>query len=264
MKKKLLSIRSMKVPFLLFFLILTAHVNSEAITAQDIITKSEYIYPGKTIKSNVTYTFKEQGNPDRIMKMRRFYKNYMGKNGIYSKVLFFYDYPPDIKDVSFMVWAYAGKPEDKWIYLPFLDSVTKLEKDEGADFKGSELKTVDLVPRDPNLDNHKTIKEDKNYYVIESVPLSKNPKYPYSKLIKWIRKDNFTKEKIEYFDLDNKLLKLQEIKWKTMKGALIWDSVHVKNVQNSNETTLVNKDVMVDEEIPDLFFSVDQMKESNY
>lgn len=256
-------IRSTKISILLFVFVLIAPIKSEAVTANEAVTRSEYNYPGMTIKSNIVYTFKEKGESDRTMKMRRYFKNYMGKNGVYSKILFLYDYPPDIKGVSFMVWANAGKPEDKWIYLPFLNDVMKLENEEGADFKGSELKTVDLVPRDPSLDTHKIIQESETHYIIESTPKTKETKYPYSKLIKWIRKGSFIKEKIEYYDLNNKLLKIQEIKWKNIKDAWVWDSVHAKNVQNSKETHLANNDIVVDEDISDSFFSVEQMKKAN-
>lgn len=232
------------------------------LTAEQIIAKSEDVYPGMDQQSKLTFTIKEPDGGERKVVLRRYWKNYPSDADVDSKVLVFHEYPPDTKGTAFMVWTYkssARRPEDMWIYLPILRKVQKLPEHPDEIFSGSNLKPADMIPRDAGLDRHRLLREEtienQKYYVIESVPKENNPNYNYGKLVKWINRDNFLKERIDYYGTDGSLLKTQLITWKYMKNAHVWEKVVITNVKTNVQTILSISDIEIDRGLGDKIFT---------
>jgi len=239
---------------------------AEKLSAREIIEKSENVYPGMDQQSKLTFIIKEPGGDERKVILRRFWKNYPKDPEIDSKVLVFHIYPPDTRGTAFMVWTYkssTGRPEDMWIYLPLLRKVQKLPQHPDEIFSGSNLKPADMIPRDPDLDTHRLLREEtinnQEYYVIESVPKKHDPNYNYSKVIKWINKKNFLKERVDYYDMDGSLLKTQLITWKKVKNAYVWEKVVITNVKTGVQTILYISDIKVDTGLKDRLFTLRTM-----
>lgn len=238
----------------------------EVLSAADIAVMSESVYPGKDQKSRLTFIIREANNTQRKVILHRFWKRYNKKGNIMSKVIVFHEYPPESMGSSFMSWSYnlkANKQDDQWLYIPLLKVPQKLPEPVQELFGESSLKPADMAPRDVELDNHKLIKEETigntDYYVIESIPKKKNVNYDYGKLIKWIKKDNFLKEKVEYYDYDGKPLKEQFITWKNVGKAWVWEKVVIRNLQTSVEIILSVNDIEVDTGLSDKIFTTDNM-----
>lgn len=262
-----------KKSFLLLFLVtligfasITTSTAQGALTAKEIIAKAESVYPGMDQKSKLTFIIKESEGSARKVVLRRYWKNYPDDPKIDSKVLVFHEYPPDVRGTVFMVWTYKAstkRPEDMWIYLPILRKVQKLPKHPDEIFSGSNLKPADMIPRDPALDMHKLLREEtianQEYYVIESIPKKKNPNYNYSKVVKWINKKNFLKERIDYYDSNGDLLKTQLITWKQIKDAYVWEKVVITNVKTGIQTILNISDIEVDTGLKDRLFTLRTM-----
>jgi hypothetical protein len=233
-------------------------------TVEEIVTRSEQVYPGLDQRSKLTFLIKEAGGFERKIVLRRFWKNYNGENGIASKMMIFYEYPPEEKGQSFMTWSYTGRADDRWIYLPLLRQVQKVPEKMTGGFQAIDFRPEDMAPRPVDLDRHRLVKEEvidnKPYYVIETVPKSQEQDQIYGKWIKWISKDQYLKEKIDYYDRNNKLWKEQFISWKKLGPSWVWEKVMIKNLQTNVQTSLIITEVQVDSDLPDKFFTERTMK----
>ncbi|MCI0527289.1 MAG: outer membrane lipoprotein-sorting protein, partial [Nitrospira sp.] len=198
------------------------------LTVEEIVKRSEEVHPGKDHASKLTFTIRDQDGHERKEVLRRFWKGYGGKGGLDFKLIVFNEYPPDKKGNAFLEWAYkpgSGKEPDRKFYLKFLNAVNKVPKGSDEGFASSDLKPSEMAPRPVELDRHKMLKEEviesRSYYVIESGPKKHDSSYPYSKVVKWITKDDFLKEKLQYYNLDGNLFKEQTITWKKIKDAWV-------------------------------------------
>lgn len=244
-----------------------AHTHA-SLLASDIAQKSENVYPGKDQRAKLTFTIKETDGGERKSVLRRYWKNYSGQNGLDFKVLVFNEYPPDAKGSSFMLWSYdprSGKPADRWLYIPILNKVNKLLPNaENAGIASSDLNPNDMVSRPVDRDAHKLVGEEvvgnRSYYVIESTPKKPDPAFSYGKVVKWITKDLFLKERVDYYDLQGKLLKTQYITWKPINDAWVWEKVVINNAQTGTETYLSINDIKINSGLQDTFFSERSMK----
>lgn len=231
-------------------------------TAEEIAAKAEDVYPGMDQQSKLTFTIREPDGAERKVVLRRYWKNYPDDPAIDSKVLVFHEYPPDTTGTAFMVWTYKAsknRPEDMWIYLPILRKVQKLPEHPDEIFSGANLKPADMIPRDVSLDRHMLLREEtienQEYYVIESAPKENNPNYNYGKVVKWIKKGDFLKERIDYYSVDGTLLKTQLITWKQLKNAYVWEKVVITNVKTGVQTVLSISDIEIDKGLNDRVFT---------
>lgn len=241
-------------------------ITQAELSADEIIKKAEK-FPGNDQRSKITFKIKKDDGSERKMVSVRFWKNYEGKNGIDSKTLIFNEYPPEQRGSAFMSWAYreeAGKPDEQWIYIPFIRKVQKIPGKGDESFQGSDLKASDMTPRDVLLDKHTLVREEtienQDYYVVKSEPKISSSNYPYIKVVKWITKDNFLKERMDYYQSDGTLLKKQAISWKRVNKVWVWEKVVMTNAVTSSQTVLTFTDVRIDSGLSDSIFSERMMK----
>jgi hypothetical protein len=239
----------------------------EGITGREIINKAENINPGSDQRSKLTFHFKEKDGSERKMIMQRFWKNYRGENGVDSKVMIFQEYPPESKGSGFMGWFYRTGPKksEAWLYIPVLRKVIQLpDSNNDEAFQGSDLRPGDMAVRNVEEDTHTFLGEEtldgKSYYMVESVPKKKDPLYQYGKVVKWISKDLFLKDKVDFYDETGKLFKKQTISWKKQDNAWVWDKVTTVNVQTGVETHLDVSDIKIDTGIQDSHYSERNLK----
>lgn len=244
------------------FSVTTPSLTYGELTVDQIVEKSEDVYPGTDQQSKLTFIIREADGAERKVVLRRYWKNYQKESEYDSKVLVFNEYPPDTKGTAFMVWTYNSstqKPEELWIYLPILRKVQKLPEHPDEIFSGANLKPADMIPRDVSLDKHKLLREEtienQQYYVIESTPKVKTQSYSYGKVVKWIKKNDFLKERIDYYDAEGTMLKKQLISWKKIKDAYVWEKVVLTNVKTDVQTILNISDVEINTGLTDASFT---------
>lgn len=244
---------------------------AEALVGKDIIAKSEAVYPGKDQLSKLTFLIQNPDNADEERKfvLRRYWKRYENAkaNEPASKVLVFNEYPPDSKGSSFMVWSYASGSKvqnEQWLYIPILGKVEKVPNPVDEMFGEASLRPSEMGPRLPDLDTHTLLKEEminkQDYYVVESKPKKALADYSYSKVVKWITKDTFLKEKAEYYDMDGKLMKRERISWSPVGDAWVWQKVVINNLLTNIQIIISINDVKVDTGLKDSLFNVKTMK----
>ena len=249
------------------------------LTAAEILKKSLEVHGGNDSISTLTFTFMEPDQRERTLSYTMLWKDYKGQDGITTKMIFFKEFPPADKGIAYMTWMYRpekNQDDDEWLYLPELRTVRKLskkisdptnehdKKDEDSEFTKSVLHRAQLVPRSPDLDTYELVRTDnidgKEYYVIERMPKQNDSEYPYVKTINWISKDNFLLTKIDYLDLNGKLVLHQDIKWQKIADAWVWDEVRATDKETGNTTVLKVTDVRINIGLDDESFTKRVMK----
>ena len=241
------------------------------LTAPEIVTKARNVKGGDDTISRLTFTFHKPDGSEKKVVYTMAWKDYGGKDDVDHKVIFFNEYPPDDNGKSYMIWIYDNRQDDEWMYLPELRMVRKVTHDESHHhndkedvFANSVLTQVNLLPRDPNLDDHKLLGEDEvnghTDYVVESVPKQANKNFPYQKTRRWIAKDNFLTERIDYYDDTGNVLLRQTTKWKKIGDAWVWEQVVGVNPKNDARTVLDISDIRVNNGLKDEAFSARTMR----
>jgi len=235
---------------------LIQNVSSQSLSGKEIVEKAYNRETGEDQTSNLTMTLINKHGDQRVRKIKQFRKDF----GDIEKSIMFFQSPADIKNTSFMNWAYdSEKNDDQWIYLPALKRVKRISSDSKSDyFMGSDFTYDDLGDRKLEADNHKLLDEEtidgKVCYIIESI--SKDEDYIYSKTITWIMKDSFIGFKKEFYDEDGDLLKILFIKEiKEVAGFLIITNSEMNNVQKDHKTSMILEDVKINTKISSGKFS---------
>jgi outer membrane lipoprotein-sorting protein len=164
-----------------------------------------------------------------------------------------------------MTWSWDdGRDDDQWIYLPALKRVKRIASDSKNDsFMGSDFTYDDLGDRHPSEDTHTLIGEETvdglPCYVVESVPLEKNPAY--AKTITRIHKDSWVGLRKEYFDSRGELVKVLEIgKREKIDGFWVVTDMTMKDLDRGSSTRITMNAVRFDIPLNDQLFSERQMR----
>jgi outer membrane lipoprotein-sorting protein len=238
---------------------------AEGLTGLDVMKKVESLTQGDDTSSTVTLRLITAQGQERKIETTRYWKNYRGKDGFYSKTLFFTDFPPDAKGTGFLIWDYAqeGKIDELWLYLPSLRKVSRVStRDQNYAFMGSDLTFADMGQRRIDEDAHNLVGtkpcDGKTCYIVESTP--KESGAAYGKRILWILADDWRPTKIEYYDPKKELLKVQTIDWQKEGDLWVWKESRVKNAQTNHQTYFTISNLKVNRGLRDDLFSERTLK----
>ncbi|MBI3399183.1 MAG: outer membrane lipoprotein-sorting protein [Deltaproteobacteria bacterium] len=214
---------------------------SHAADVTDIMKKSQlaFLYPGKDMKARVYMRLINKDGKERIKEMTMLRKNYQ-EGGDQKYFIYFYQ-PADVRDMTFMVYKYAVKDDDRWIFMPALNMVRRIAaNDKRSSFVGSDFTYEDVSGRDIKDDNHSITKEeklgDKDAYIIKGEPKDeKGADFSYK--LSWIDKGNFLPLKEEYYDKRGELYKVftaDEVK--DVQGFPVITKRTMKDVKSEHRT----------------------------
>lgn len=242
-------------------------------TAEQIVTKAYQVDGGRDGLSRLTFTFRKPNSAEKRLIYTMAWKGYGGEGGVDSKLLFFSEYPPDDRGKAFLGYIYSDdRMDDHWLYLPELRMVRKMNHDmhehhrEEDEFAPSDLARGDLMPRVPTADRHRLVGEQaingRNYYVVESVPKDDDDEnYPYSKVVKWIGKDDFLTDRIDYYTSGDQIAKRESFKWKKIDGKYwVWEQVVGEDFTSGSRTVLDISDIRVNVGLKDQAFSTRSLR----
>ncbi|MFC5475898.1 outer membrane lipoprotein-sorting protein [Paraherbaspirillum soli] len=214
-------------------------------TAQQLMERNFYISKISMLKSQTTMSLIAADGQKRERKMETLSK--LQKNGIDSNLIVRFQYPADIKGTGFLEMERADADDDLWIYLPALQKVRRLISNNKKDsFMGSDFSYGEMLPPRVELYQHTLLRsetvENQDCYVIQSIPVSDKVRNDsgYSKKISWLRKDSALEAKVEYYDLEGQLLKVQWLRQPKLveadKGRWLAQSREMTNVQTGHKT----------------------------
>jgi len=192
----------------LIVLLMFLPFQASAMTAEDVMKKSQaaFLYPGKDFKARVVMKLISKEGKERLREMTMLRKNY-GEIGGDQKYFIYFFQPADVRNMTFMVYKYPAKNDDRWLFVPAIDLVRRIAaSDARSSFVGSDFTYEEVSGRDISTDTHTLLREEKlggkDCYIVESVP--KEP-IDYVKRISWIDKGTFLPLKEEYYDVQKEL-----------------------------------------------------------
>lgn len=225
----------------LLLLMLIIPVTVFAVTPEEVMKKSQtaFLYQGKDFKARILMKLISKGGQERIRELTMLRKNYGGYGGDQKYFMYFYQ-PADVKDMTFMIYKYPAKDDDRWLFVPAINMVRRIAaQDKRSSFVGSDFTYEDVSGRDIEDDNHTITKEDKldakDCYVIKSVPKAQDVDYAYK--LSWIDKGSSLPLKEEYYDKKGALYKVfsaDEIK--DVKGFPTITKRTMKNLSSGHRT----------------------------
>ncbi len=227
--------------YLIVLLAMFLPFNALALTADEVVKKSQaaFLYQGKDFKARVIMKLISKGGQERTRELTMLRKNYGDAGGDQKYFMYFFQ-PADVKDMTFMVYKYPVKDDDRWLFVPAINMVRRIAaQDKTSSFVGSDFTYEDVSGRDVADDTHIITKEEKigarDCYVIKSAPKAADVDYSYK--ISWIDKANFLPVKEEYYDKKGELYRAfsaDEIK--DVKGFPTITKRTMKNLHSGHKT----------------------------
>ncbi len=232
------------IVFALCSLLFALSSKANALTAEEIVKKSQeaFFYPAKDFKARVMMKLIAKGGQERVRELTMLRKNY-GASGGEQKYFMYFFQPADVKDMTFMVYKYPAKDDDRWLFVPAINMVRRIAaQDKRSSFVGSDFTYEDVSGRDIEDDTHVIVKEEKaggkDCHVIKSTPKAQDVDYSYK--LSWIDKAAFLPLKEEYYDKKGELYKVfsaDDIK--EIKGVPTIMKRTMKNLQSGHMTESV-------------------------
>jgi outer membrane lipoprotein-sorting protein len=156
-------------------------------------------------------------NKDGDKRVRRMgVRSKLRANGVDSAVLTRFLQPADIKGTGFLQLENSAGDDDIWVYLPGLAKTRRLAANNKRDsFFGTDFSYGDILLPPVGRYSHVFVREEavdgSNCFVIESTPKETRTRDEtgYSRKLTWVDARSFVERKVEYYDLDNALLKTQ-------------------------------------------------------
>jgi len=121
-----------------------------------------------------------------------------------SKAILRFTAPPEVKGVALLIVNHPDRASDQWIWRPAIEREQRVAlQDRSTRFFGTDFSFEDLEERDVNQFDYKLLGEETlnsaACWKVESRPKqTKSSQYTHSTL--WIRKDNYTVQKIEAYN----------------------------------------------------------------
>ncbi|OGQ55856.1 MAG: hypothetical protein A3J24_02595 [Deltaproteobacteria bacterium RIFCSPLOWO2_02_FULL_53_8] len=245
--------------FLALLTVVIFAVSAAAATPEDIMKASQeaFLYQGKDFKARVMMRLISASGGERVRELTMLRKNF-GKTGGDQKYFIYFYQPADVKEMTFMVYKYPGKDDDRWLFVPALNMVRRIAaQDKSSSFVGSDFTYEDVSGRDIEDDTHTLVKEDKlgtaDCYVIKSVPKSAGD---YTYKLSWIDKSTHLPLKEEYYDRQSALYRVftaDEIKEVSGIPTVVRRSM--KNLTSGHRTETEFKKIEYNIGIEDSLFS---------
>ena len=244
---------------------------TEQLSAVRIIENSQltFYYQGDDMKARVIMELIDKGGGKRTRDMTMLRRDQT--EGGNQKYFIYFHKPGDVRRMTFMVWKYPTKEDDRWIFIPAVDLIRRIAADDKrSSFVGSDFTYEDISGRDVASDTHTLLRsemlEERECYVIQSVP--KEPT-EYTKRLSWIDKKTFLPLKEEYYDAQNEVFrvftadKIEEITGAEGKDKKVFPTVTkrtMKNVKTGHRTEVTYKSVSYNLGLKDKDFSERQMR----
>ena len=183
-----------------------------ALTGQEVMKRSQaaFLYPGKDFKARVVMKLINKDGQERVRELAMLRKN-VGEPGGEQKYFIYFFQPADVKDMTFMIYKYPTKDDDRWMFIPAINMVKRIAaQDKRSSFVGSDFTYEDVSGRNIDSDNHVIEREEKlgnrDCYVVKSTPKGTDADFGYK--LTWVDKANFLPLKEEQYDKKAALYKV--------------------------------------------------------
>ena len=227
--------------------------------AAEIAARADARGAPDNISASITLTITSPNGDQRVIRANSYQKQ---RGAVRQDRLFVFTYPPNVRDTALLVHSNTEQGEDSmWMYLPAMDRIKRVDlgSSGGGYFLGSDFTFRDLVSRDETEYVRALLpKDDPTHFVIEV--RGRTPElqrlFGYSREEHFIRKDNFARERVVFYDLAGDLLKELIVQEEHAADGYAFPSrVRMLNHQTGHLSEIVFEEISFSADIPDRFFT---------
>jgi hypothetical protein len=223
--------------------------------AAQIMSKSRDLSITGSLSANISLTITEKGGSTRSRTISMTTKSYA--DGLEKRIIKFIE-PADVRGTSMLVVDNKNSADEMWIYLPALKKTRRIVTSEkGKSFMSSEFSNADMTFPTISDFTHKHLEKSgtNNQWIIESTPVNedKADEYGYSKKISYISIDKSQVQKMEFYNFDNELFKVIEIKsiFPLSDGKYLVKDMVASNLNTNRKSEIrfnnINEGIKVDD-----------------
>lgn len=154
---------------------------------------------------------------------KRWIQNRIGTHG-HSKAVIRFTAPAEVKGVALLIVNHPDRSSDQWMWTPAIERDRRIAlQDRSTRFFGTDFSFEDLEERDVNQYDYTLLGEDAvdgaDCWRIQSIPKEAKSSQ-YTKVLVWIRKDNYASARVESYVKDRAVRRLNYTRISNIQG--IW------------------------------------------
>ena len=232
--------------------------------AAQIMSKSRDLSITGSLSANISLTITEKGGSTRSRTISMTTKSYA--DGLEKRIIKFIE-PADVRGTSMLVVDNKNSADEMWIYLPALKKTRRIVTSEkGKSFMSSEFSNADMSSPTISDFTHKHLEKSgtNNQWIIESTPVNedKADEYGYSKKISYISIDKNQVQKMEFYNFDNELFKVIEIKsiFPLSDGKYMVKDMVASNLNTNRKSEILFSNINEGVKIDDSNFTIQNLE----
>ncbi|EGV29813.1 hypothetical protein ThidrDRAFT_3099 [Thiorhodococcus drewsii AZ1] len=169
--------------------------------------------------------------------------------------------PTDVRGVKYLTFNYEdpARHDDMWVFMPANNLLRRISGNgmRGV-FMRSDLYNEDLRKRELDDDTHRLLRTEPcletRCYVVER-RLKDDSESNYGRRLVWVRGDIWLPVRIEYYDKQDRLLKVDEYSgFEEIQGIWMRTRMDVTSMRRDSHTTLLFSDIRFDQGLSDDLF----------
>lgn len=231
--------------------------------ASGIMNKSRELTLTGSMSANIHMSITEKNGTSRSRTIATTAKTY--QDGQEKRFIKFME-PADVKGTAMLIIDNKSIADEMWIYLPALKKTRRIVSSEkGKSFMSSEFSNADMSSPTPDdfTNRHMEGSGKNNLWIIESSPISddKADEYGYSRKISYIIENTYQVQKMEFFNFDNELYKVIEIKeiYPLQDGKFIVKNMTANNLLTGRKSEIGMTNISVGGKTDDSVFSLQNL-----
>jgi outer membrane lipoprotein-sorting protein len=242
--------------FTIFFLLFSTSTVF-ALTVDEIMDKMEETAPDFTTQKTISemILIDKKGN-EEVREMVMFSQE--GEDEKTSTLMRFLS-PKSVKGVTLLN---IDDGEKIYLFMPAYNKARRIaSSSKGDEFMGTGLSYEDMSMNFEDKDyEKKLLEETDSEFIIEVIPSEEDTSY--KKIILTVDKEKFYTKKVEFYDLNENLIKTLEIAKIKIddKGKITPMEIVFTDVEENQKTKIVIKEIEYDIELSSNFFSIRTLK----
>lgn len=238
--------------FTIFFLLFSTSTVF-ALTVDEIMDKMEETAPDFTTQKTISEMILiDKDGKEEIREMIMFSKK---EEDDKTSTLMRFLSPKSVKGVTLLN---INDGEKIYLYMPAFGKPKRIAGSKKSDeFMGTGLSYEDMGMNFEDKEyEKKLLEETESVYIIEVIPSEEDTSY--KKIILMVDKEKFYTKKVEFYDINENLIKTFEIA-KIMindKGEITPMEIVFTDTEENKKTKIVIKEIEYDIELPSNFFSL--------
>ena len=245
----------LKLSLLIFtiFILLFSTSTVFALTVDEIMDKMEETAPDFTTQKTISEMILiDKDGKEETREMIMFSQK--GEDEKTSTLMRFLS-PKSVKGVTLLN---INDGEKIYLYMPAYNKPRRIaSSSKGDEFMGTGLSYEDMGMNFEDKDYEKILLEEtESVYIIEVMPSEEDTSY--KKIILMVDKEKFYTKKVEFYDINENLIKTLEIAKIKIddKGKITPMEIVFTDVEENQKTKIVMKEIEYDIELSSSFFSI--------